>query len=392
VWLVDGDAAARGRGFTLNASRLAPGRHVVTLSFSYNRPDVLRGEEYLERTFFWDVEVLPCARPQLGFPDVVQKVDVGKLLEFAILNSTPPAAEGEKVDVSVKCLNLPEGAVLDAAAMKFRWRPRSWQRGAHVLHFETTAAGEKTLSTVRVDVIDPTQKAGSRPVVMFIPEKLVNEGEMLSFTVKTVDLDADNVAIVAQNLPAGASFNPSTNEFRWLPGFFQASDDPYEITFYATDGQGRGDSETAKIFVRDSRGGKSAFDSVMKLVKAGDKGRMRDVEYGLVSYSSSLRSLALLALKDYYGAAIVVDCLRLMKSRNAPLSNIAAATAIDAIKLAGEQDVALMKFCLDKIKSDLWETSDRCAKLQSLLEAMRDNDKLKPLKSDAEDLLKKTPG
>ena len=409
VWLVDGKAGARGRKFTLSASKLKPGRHIVTLAFAHSHKDVLRGEEYLERTFFWDLEVLPFPRPVLKIPLHTLNAKVGELLEIPIQSATPPPGEeGEKFELKIKCINHPEGAAIDMERMKFLWRPRTYQRGAHVLHFEVSVGELKTVYLVRVNVSEPGQAAGSRPVIFFIPDKEISEGEELSFKVEVVDLDYDNVAVTVEKPPQGARFDPLKNEFSWVPGFFQASDDEYEVVFRATDGHGTSTSTAVKILVRNSRGGKDAFNTIKELVKKGEKDRMRDVEYGLIGHFpilernvalaglrdmalADLRSGTLTVLRDYYGPVVLADCVRLMKSKNAEMSAAAAAVAVDIISddITGD-DEALIRYCLDRIKADHWELHDRCDRLSAVLKAIQGKDELpEPLRRAAETLMKK---
>ncbi len=392
VWLVDGKAEARGRKFTLSASKLKPGRHIVTLAFAHSHKDVLRGEEYLERTFLWDVEVLPFSRPVLKFPLHTLNTKVGELLEFPIQSTTPPPGEeDEKFELKIKCINHPEGAAIDMERMKFLWRPRTYQRGAHVLHFEASVGELKTVYLVRANVSEPGQAAGSRPVIFFMPDKEVSEGEELSFKVEVVDLDYDNVAVTVEKPPQGARFDPLKNEFSWVPGFLQATDDEYEVVFRATDGHGTSTSFAVRILVRNSRGGEDAFNTIKELVKKGRKDRMRDVEYGLVSHDAALRRAALAALRDYYGPVILADCVRLMKSKNAEISAAAAAVAVDIISkdITGD-DEALIRYCLDRINADHWELHDRCDGLNDVLKAIKNKDELpEPLRYAAETLIKK---
>jgi hypothetical protein len=61
------------------------------------------------------------------------------------------------------------------------------------------------------------------PVLEFIGNKTVNEGELLEFEITATDPDpGDNLTLGAANLPAGATFNPATGTFSWTPGYDQA--------------------------------------------------------------------------------------------------------------------------------------------------------------------------
>jgi len=61
------------------------------------------------------------------------------------------------------------------------------------------------------------------PVLNSIGNKTGNEGELLEFPVTATDQDpGDTLIFSADNLPTGATFDPATTTFSWIPGFDQA--------------------------------------------------------------------------------------------------------------------------------------------------------------------------
>lgn len=72
------------------------------------------------------------------------------------------------------------------------------------------------------------------PVFDSAANRIVHEGEPLSFQVKATDPDGDPVSYSATDLPAGASFDPSTRTFSWTPNFEQSG--IYQVTLNASDG------------------------------------------------------------------------------------------------------------------------------------------------------------
>lgn len=60
------------------------------------------------------------------------------------------------------------------------------------------------------------------PVLLPINNKIVNEGQPLSFTLSASDVNGDSLLYSASNLPLGATFNPATKTFSWTPTFTQA--------------------------------------------------------------------------------------------------------------------------------------------------------------------------
>ena len=61
-----------------------------------------------------------------------------------------------------------------------------------------------------------------------------DEGQNLTFTVAATDPDGDQLTYAASDLPAGATFDPATQQFSWTPGYTEAG--VYTVTFTANDG------------------------------------------------------------------------------------------------------------------------------------------------------------
>jgi hypothetical protein len=83
-----------------------------------------------------------------------------------------------------------------------------WQRGAFVNGAPVFAAGGESQS--------------------------VDENRALTFGVSATDPDGDALTYSASGLPAGASFDPATQQFSWTPSYTQAG--TYTVTFTASDG------------------------------------------------------------------------------------------------------------------------------------------------------------
>ena len=83
-----------------------------------------------------------------------------------------------------------------------------WQRGAFVNGAPVFAAGGESQS--------------------------VDENRTLTFGVSATDPDGDALTYSASGLPAGASFDPATQQFSWTPSYTQAG--TYTVTFTASDG------------------------------------------------------------------------------------------------------------------------------------------------------------
>ena len=96
------------------------------------------------------------------------------------------------------------------------------------------------------DDVSPLQ----RPAITPIGDQTAEEGEALSFTVSASNEGPTPVLSVA-DLPPGASFDPATGAFSWIPADGDAAVSPFSVTFTATDPveTGLSGSETIKITV-----------------------------------------------------------------------------------------------------------------------------------------------
>ncbi|KAA3655123.1 MAG: T9SS C-terminal target domain-containing protein, partial [Calditrichaeota bacterium] len=82
------------------------------------------------------------------------------------------------------------------------------------------------------------------PVLEPVDDKIIQEGDTLSFLINAADEDGDELVFSAQNLPEGANF--SGQEFFWIPvnsGTFT------NVIFTVEDGQGGSDADTVTITV-----------------------------------------------------------------------------------------------------------------------------------------------
>lgn len=74
------------------------------------------------------------------------------------------------------------------------------------------------------------------PVLSYIGDKVVNEGDLLSFVVSATDADNDPLVYSASNLPEGAVFSSGSQTFSWTPAFNQTGNYT-NVHFAVTDGE-----------------------------------------------------------------------------------------------------------------------------------------------------------
>ncbi len=91
--------------------------------------------------------------------------------------------------------------------------------------------------------------ANNPPVLAPIGTQTVAEGQQLTFTITATDPDNDALSYSVSDLPEGATFNPTTRSFNWIPEF-QSSENTrvVPVTFRVNDGVAE-DSEVVTINV-----------------------------------------------------------------------------------------------------------------------------------------------
>jgi len=117
-----------------------------------------------------------------------------------------------------------------------------------------TAANEATVvrngllpSTI---VFKATGFDNNFPVLAEVPDRRVNEGDVIELAVSATDVDGDQLKYGVKNLPAGAEFDSlGTQVFRWGTEINSAG--RYEVSFIARDGKGGVDEEVVVIEVKN---------------------------------------------------------------------------------------------------------------------------------------------
>ena len=82
---------------------------------------------------------------------------------------------------------------------------------------DPNASAVSLITTNASITINTSIKNNSAPVMANIGNKNIIKGQNLTFTVSSADVDGDLLTYSASNLPAGATFNPSTAIFKWTP-------------------------------------------------------------------------------------------------------------------------------------------------------------------------------
>ncbi len=178
-------------------------------------------------------------RPPVLEPMGDKEVNEGELLEIDVKTNDP---DGDEISIVVN--GLPEGATFDENNGLFSWLPGYNQAGEYEVTF-IISDGEYEISDT---IIITVHNINLPPVIEPIGDKEVNEGELLEIDVKAYDPDGDEISVVVNGLPEGATFDKSIGRFSWLPGYDQAGE--YEVIFEVSDGEFTV-RETIKIIVHD---------------------------------------------------------------------------------------------------------------------------------------------
>lgn len=181
-------------------------------------------------------------------PDILaidnQQCAENSLLSFQLSATDPDAEDSGRLVFSAA--GLPEGAVLNPASGLFEWTPTFDQSGEYSLTFSISDGEYSDQIPVTISVAHVNRP----PVLDAVAPQTVAENQALRFTVSGSDPDVEDagkLVFSAQNLPAGALFDPAARSFAWTPTFEQSGQ--YEVGFTISDPSGLSDSKPALISV-----------------------------------------------------------------------------------------------------------------------------------------------
>ncbi len=153
-------------------------------------------------------------------------------LSITLQMSDPDKEDQGKLTVTTE--NLPAGAELNESTGEINWTPGYEQSGSYSVNylvtdsFGATAAGSLTLNIENVNrpptlpEVPSVATPENQPVSTVLPEGSDPDSE-----------DEGKLIYSMENLPMGATFNPSSRTLEWTPGFDQAGD--YNPVYRVTD-------------------------------------------------------------------------------------------------------------------------------------------------------------
>jgi hypothetical protein len=199
---------------------------------AFNAICTQEGKQCFSLSDYYKLEFSPnliVNRPPALDPIGNQQANEGQLLQFIITASDP---DGDTL--TYEASNLPAGATFDANTQTFQWTPGYAQAGSYQnVLFKVTDSGTPMASASEAITIT-VGNVNRPPALDPIGSKTVKEGQLLTITITANDPDGDTLTYSASNLPAGATFDPTTQTFSWSPAYDQAGNYP-EVRFTVTD-------------------------------------------------------------------------------------------------------------------------------------------------------------
>ncbi|MDP2217330.1 MAG: PGF-pre-PGF domain-containing protein [Methanolobus sp.] len=168
-------------------------------------------------------------------------VEVGKYLSFTLAAYDP---DGDTLSY-INGGELPQGASLDPNSGTFEWTPAAGQEGTYEIEFTVSDGSLSAAGSVAITVINENSGANATLEMLSISPKTVVVNNTLQFTVSA---SGGNGTLIfsATQLPSGATFDNSTQLFKWIPSASNLG--THSAVFTVTDGMSS-DAKTASITV-----------------------------------------------------------------------------------------------------------------------------------------------
>jgi hypothetical protein len=206
------------------------------VTFAVTDRESLTGDETVSIT------VEPTNRPPVLDTIGDQTGAEGTLLEIPVIASDP-----DQDELEFTVLGSPVHSTFEPDGYgnySFIWVPDYDQSGIYHVNFTVSDGSAVVFENVKITVLNTNQAPELAP----IGNKVIQEGNPLTFLVTATDPDGDTLEYKAQPLPSGATFVDS--QFQWIPEYDQTG--IYTVNFTATDPGDLGDFEMITITVSDT--------------------------------------------------------------------------------------------------------------------------------------------
>ena len=178
-----------------------------------------------------DYETITVTVGNVDAPPALDPIGPRQVAEGARLSFVVSATDPNGDPITYDAGNLPPGAAFNRSTHTFEWTPASGASGVYYVTF-TASSGSPLLTASEVVTIT-VGNVNRPPVLDPIGAQAIEEGHPFGLTVTGSDPDGDNLIFSASSLPDGATFDPASQTFAWLPAPGTAGN--YEVTFTVTD-------------------------------------------------------------------------------------------------------------------------------------------------------------
>jgi len=186
----------------------------------------------------------PSQEPEeINHPPVFDEIQPYVMNAGDSLTFTVNATDEDGDPLSYSIINAPTNSSFNAATRTFKFKPSLTQVGLFKPKFAVTDGK----LTDQIEVQIQVNRVNQSPVLDFISDRSVLEGETLSFFITASDPDNDPLTFTVDGLPENASFNEDNGSFSFSPEIGQA--DSYDVTFTVSDPGGLTASQTVNILV-----------------------------------------------------------------------------------------------------------------------------------------------
>ncbi len=134
----------------------------------------------------------------------------------------------------------------DPDTLEFSWTTDYDDAGNYVV----TVIVDDGTTTVTQDVSIIVEDSDRPPVLDMIEDKTVDEYDELTFTINATDPDGDHITYSMNPPLDGATLDPETGLFSWIPDIDDKDDSPHYVTFTATS-QSLTDTQEVQIVIRN---------------------------------------------------------------------------------------------------------------------------------------------
>ena len=184
----------------------------------------------------FNVVVREVNQPPVFSPIADQSVIPGSLLAFVVL-ATDPDIPHQALTFSLEP-GAPSGAAMDPAG-RFSWTPTPEQGpSTNLLRVVVTDGAVPSLSVTQAFRV-AVSALNRAPVLDPIPEMVIDEGRLLTFTVTARDPDLPRQRLayaLGAGAASGASLDPGTGIFTWTPNEFQGPETNFFTVVVTDDG------------------------------------------------------------------------------------------------------------------------------------------------------------